>query len=186
MLCVGVLAAVFPGAAAGEARNRALARLVAEGSYSNEEGARLERSFGAALRAGVRERDALELVESCVEGEFEASQVERVLSVAAQLALERLPVEGFLAKIEEGVSKRVEAALVVQAAERRGLTLKNAQSIIKSLILEGLTIDDADELLPDLAAALEAGRTPEEAREILTEALRAGDRAGSIRRRLFP
>lgn len=186
VLCVGVFAAVFPGTTAGEVRSRALARIVAEGSYSADEGARLERAFAAAVRAGVRERDALSLVESCVDGEFEAAQVERVLSVAAQLALERLPVEGFLAKIEEGVSKRVDSALVVQAAERRGLTLKKAQSIVKALILDGLTVDDADELLADLAAALEAGRSPEEAREILAEALRAGDSAGSIRRKLFP
>jgi hypothetical protein len=52
--------------------------------------------------------------------------------------------------------------------------------------LQGFAIDDRDELLPDLAAALEAGRTTEEAGKILSEALQSGERAGSIRRKLFP
>jgi hypothetical protein len=64
--------------------------------------------------------------------------------------------------------------------------LNQAKLILNSLVLQGFSVDDRDEVLPDLAAALEAGRKPEEAREILTEALRSGDRPGSIRRKLFP
>lgn len=177
---------VFAGAAAGETRNRALERLVAKGSYSADEGARMQRAFAAALQAGVRERDALGLAEASVEGEFDAAQALRVLSIAAQLALEHLPVEGFLAKVEEGVSKRVSPEQIVHAAERRGLMLNKAKGILNSLVLQGFSIDDRDELVPDLAAALEAGRSPEEAQAILSEALRDGEQAGAMRRKLFP
>ena len=154
--------------------------------FSADDGARMQRSFAAARQAGVEERDALSLVETCVEGEFDASQAQRMLSIAAQLALEKLPVDGFIAKVEEGVSKRIDADRVVQVAERRALALNKAKLILNSLVLQGFSADDRDELLPDLAAALEAGRTPDEARAILAEALQSGERIGSVRRKLFP
>jgi len=186
LLGAALLAGAFAGESAGESRNRALERLISQGMFNPDGGARIERSFASALRAGVRESDALALVEACVSGEFDAAQTQRVLSVAAQLALERLPVEGFLAKVEEGVSKGVAPDAIVQAAERRGLALNKARLILNSLVLEGVSVDDRDELLPDLAEALEAGRSPEEARVILSDALRDGERAGAIRRKLFP
>jgi hypothetical protein len=183
---LALLAAFSAGTAGGATGNRALERALAKGRYGADEGARVQRSFAAALQAGVKERDALSLVEACVEGEFPAPQTQRMLSVAAQLALEGLPVEGFLDKVEEGVSKRVSPDLVSQAAERRALALNKSMQILNALVLQGFPIDDRDELLPDLAEALEAGRTPEEARAIVSDALREGERPGAIRRKLFP
>ena len=183
---IALLAGLFTGAAVAETRNRALERVIAKGAFSADDGMRIQRAFAAALHAGVEERDALALAGACVEGEFDAAQVSRVLSVAAQLALENLPVEGFLAKVEEGVSKRIPPARVVQAAERRGLMLNKAKGLLNALVLQGFAVEDRDELLPDLAAALEAGRTLEEAQAILSGALRDGEQAGSIRRKLFP
>ena len=176
----------FAGQVAGETRNRALERLVSKGMFSADEGARLQRAFAAALQAGVAERDALTLVEACVEGEFDAPQALRMLSIISQLALEHLPVDGFIAKVEDGVSKRVAPDRVVQAAERRGLMLNKAKQILNTLILQGFVIDDRDELLADLAEALEAGRSPSEAEAIISDALKAGERPGAIRRKLFP
>lgn len=183
---VCLLAGPFDGASAGESRNRALERVLAGGVFSAAEGARIQRSFASAVQAGVEEREALSIVESCVDGEFDVAQTQRVLSIAAQLALEHLPVESYLAKIEEGVSKRVSPERVVQAAERRGLALNKARLILNGLVLDGVSVEDRDELLPDLAAALEAGRPEREAREIVTEALQAGESLGAVRRRLFP
>ena len=181
-----LLAGFFSAPAAGETTNRALERLVVKARFSADDGARMQRAFAAARQAGVDERDGLSLVETCLEGDFDASQALRLLSIAAQLALEKLPVEGFITKVEEGVSKRVAADRVVQVAERRALMLNKAKLILNSMVLQGFGIDDRNELLPDLAAALEAGRTPEEARVILSEALKSGERVGSIRRKLFP
>jgi len=181
-----VLAVVFAGPVAGETTSRALERIIAKSMFSADEGVRLQRAFAAARQAGVAERDALGLVETCVEGEFDAPQTLRMLSIAAQLALEGLPVDGFIAKVEEGVSKRASADRVVQVAERRALMLNKAKLTLNALVLQGLAIDDRDELLSDLAAALEAGRTPGEAGAILSDAIKAGDRPGAIRRKLFP
>ena len=181
-----LLAGLLVAPAVGGTTNRALERVVAKGMFSADEGARMQRAFAAARQAGVEERDALSLVETCVEGEFDASQALRMLSIAAQLALEKLPVDSFIAKVEEGVSKRVSADRVVQVAERRALMLNKAKLLLNSLVLQGFAIADRDELLPDLAAALEAGRSPDEARAILTGALESGENTGSIRRKLFP
>jgi sulfite reductase beta subunit-like hemoprotein len=183
---VALLVAFSVRPAAGETGNRALERVLARGAYSADEGARVQRSYAAALQAGVEGREALSLVEACVRGRFDASQTLRMLSIAAQLALEGLPVEGFAAKVEEGVSKRVDPDRVAQAAERRALMLNKSRQILNGLVLQGLSVGDRDELLPDLAEALEAGRAPEEARAILSDALRDGERPGSIRRKLFP
>jgi len=183
---IALFAGEFVAPAAGATTNRALERLLGKSMFSADEGTRMQRAFAAALQAGVDDRDALALVEACVEGEFDASQILRMLSIAAQLALERLPVNGFVAKTEEGVSKRVAADRIVQVAERRALMLNKAKTILNSLVLEGFSVDDRDELLPDLAEALEAGRKPDEARAILSEALQSGEGTGSIRRKLFP
>lgn len=181
-----LIAGGLAGTAGAESRNRSLERLLGKGGYSADEGKRIQRSFGVALQAGLGERDALYLVETCIEGRFETAQTLRILSVAAQLALAGLPVDGYAAKVNEGVSKRVPPDRVVQAAERRGLALNNAKSLLNTMVLEGFSASDRDELLPGLAAALEAGRTSEEAQAILTEALREGERPGAIRRKLFP
>lgn len=183
---VALAAGMLAGTASGESRNRSLERVIAKGMFSPDEGTRIQRAFAAAVQAGVREREVLSLVEACVSSEFEAPQVLRMLSVAAQLALEDLPVEGFISKIEEGGGKRASPERVVLAAERRALTLNKAKLIINGLVLQGLEIGDRDGLLTDLAAALEAGRAPGEAEAILAEALKAGERSGAIRRKLFP
>jgi len=188
MVLVGItlLAGVFAAPVAGETTNRALERVLAKGMFRADDGARMQRAFAAARQSGVEERDALELVEACVDGEFDASQALRMLSIVAQLALEKLPVDSFISKVEEGVSKRVAADRVVQVAERRALMLNKAKQLLNSLVLQGFAVDDRDNLLPDLAEALEAGRSPEEARVILAEALQSGERSGAIRRKLFP
>lgn len=144
------------------------------------------RAYRAAVKAGMRERQAADLLEACLDGEFEAGQTARVLTLAAQLSLEGLPTESFAAKIAEGVAKGAPADRVVQVAERRAQLLNRARLILNGLLLEGLDVDGREDLLQDVAEAMEAGRSPEEARGILAEALREGERIGEIRRKLFP
>lgn len=172
--------------AAGASRNRALERAVGTSVYSAGEVERIQRAFAAALQAGVDERDALGLVEAAAADEYDSSHVVRLLTLASQLSLEGLPLAGFIAKVEEGVAKRIDADRVVQAAERRALALNRAKLLLNSLVLQGFGRADRDEILPDLAAALEAGRPQGEAQEILLEGLRAGESPGALRRKLFP
>lgn len=185
-LSVAVLVVALAGPALAASRNRSLERVLERSEFTAEEGERFQRAFAAALQAGVAERDALALVKAGAEAEFEAPQVLRLLTLASQLALEGLPAEAFLSKVEEGVAKRVDADRIVQVAERRALMLNRAKQILNSLVLEGFGARDRDEILPDLAAALEAGRSPGEAEAILSDGLREGDSAGALRRKLFP
>jgi hypothetical protein len=185
-LAVAVCVAGLAGPGFAASRNRQLDRLLEKSEYSTEEGDRFQRALAAAIQAGVEERDALAIVKAAADDEFGAAQVLRLLTLASQLALEGLPVDGFAAKVEEGAAKHVDADRVVQAAERRALMLNKARVILNALVLEGFGARDRDELLPDLAAALEAGRSPEEATAILADGLRDGDSPGTLRRKLFP
>lgn len=184
---VWIFAQAFSGLAAAAGRpHRGLERIVEKSMYTADEGERIQRAFAAALQAGVDDRDALALAEAAVDGEFDAPQLLRLLSLASQLALESLPVDGFIAKVEEGVAKHAPADRVVQVAERRALMLNKAKMILNALVLQGFAVDDRDELLPDVAAALEAGRAPEAAQAILADGLKEGDGPGNLRRKLFP
>jgi len=178
-----VLAVVLAGPSgpvAAASRGRDLERALA-GSAAAEGAAEIERAFRAATKSGVRERDALELVRDCAGAGFDAGQIARVLSLAAQLALEELPLEGFYDKVGEGIAKRMSPDRVVQAAERRALTLNRARGLVNAAVLAGAEIDDREETVADVAGALETGRDEDEVRGILRE----GGSSRDLRRRLF-
>jgi hypothetical protein len=183
---VCVFAQAFSGPATAASRHRGLERILEKSMFTAPEADRVRSAVSAALHAGVDDRDTLALSAAAVDGEFEAAQLLRLLSLASQLALEGLPVEGFIAKVEEGVAKQAPPDRVVQVAERRALMLNKAKSILNTLVLQGFAVDDRDELLPDVAAALEAGRAPEAAQAILAAGLKEGDGPGDLRRKLFP
>jgi hypothetical protein len=176
----------FSGMAEGDARSRALEKSLEKGGIAAEDRGQIQRAAGAAVRAGIPDREVEGLVEDCVEAGFPAAQVVRVLSLAAQLSLEHLPLESFTAKIEEGVAKRVDPERIVQVAERRALMLNRAKRIIDGVLLDGAPVRDGDELIPDIAEALEAGRQADELQRILTGSFEEGASVGEIRRKFFP
>jgi len=187
ILAIGfVCCASSPVPAASRGGNRDLEKIFKNGSFAGAEAAQITRAFKVAVDAGVEDRDALALVESGADGEFAADQVVRILTVAAQLALENLPTEMYLSKVKEGVSKRMEPARIVQAAESRALMLKQASNLFKQAVLDGISPRDRDELLPDIAEALASGMDQAKIREIFLEAAKDGDSPGAIRRKLFP
>jgi hypothetical protein len=166
--------------------NKNLERLFEKGPFREQEAAQIARAFRVATDAGVEEREALELVEDCIDGDFPADQVARVLTLAAQLSLEHLPTDLFISKVKEGVSKRMEPDRIVQAVEARAVRLKQASNLFKQAVLEGVSARDREELLPDVAEALASGMDQGKVREILLEGVRDGDSTGAIRRKLFP
>lgn len=172
--------------AAPKNANRALERVYEKGSYSAKDARAITQAFDVATDAGLPERDALRLVESCAGGEFSAEQIARILTLAAQIALDRLPREPFVSKVLEGVAKGVDPGLVVKAAERRARETRQALNLVRGLALEGVSVRDRDELIPDIAEALAAGVDEGRIREIVTEAAEAGEDIGTIRRKLFP
>lgn len=176
----------FSGMAEGDARSRSLERILEKGGVAAAERGQIQRAVGAAVRAGIPDREAEGLVEECLEGGFSTANVARVLSLLTQLALERLPLESFTAKIEEGIAKRVDPDRVVQVAERRALMLNTAKRILDGILLDGTPVRDRDELIPAVASALEAGQPAEQIRQRLKESFDEGDSIGEIRRMFFP
>lgn len=183
---VTLLLGVVSGPAAGETKSRGLQKILGKGTFSEADQPQVERAWRAALHAGIDERDVVSLVETCSDGGFEPAQILRVLSLATQLTLEHLPLESFDAKISEGVAKRVAADKVLQVAERRALMLNRAKAVLNGVVLEGSLGSAREELLPDVAEALEAGRTTDEIHRILTSAFQEGAGVGEIRQKLFP
>jgi ABC-type amino acid transport substrate-binding protein len=181
-----LLAAPAGVAAAPRSANRALERIFEKGPYSDSGAFQITKAFKVAVDAGVEERDALALVEACADGEFSPEQVARILSLAAQIALDDLPADLFVSKVHEGVAKGVDPDLVVRAAERRALDINRASKLLKMLALEGVSTSDREELVPDVAEALAAGVDEGRIRQILTEGAAAGDSVRDIRRKLFP
>lgn len=179
------LAAWLPGTAAGEQRRRGADRGEARDA-GGDTADRVGQAEEAAERAGVERRDLRDLLDLCERGGFDAAQTVRVLSLAAQLALEGLPVGSFADKVGEGVSKHADPDRIVQAAERRALLLNQAKAILNGVLLDGAPVRDREELIPDVAAALEAGRPAAEVRDGLAAGFSAGESTGEIRRRIFP
>lgn len=176
----------FSGMAEGDARSRSLERILEKGGIAAEERDRIQRAVEAAVRAGIPDRAAEDLVGECVGAKFATANIVRVLSLATQLALEHLPLESFTAKIEEGIAKRVGPDRIVQVAERRALLLNQAKLILDGILLDGTPVRDREELIPDVAAALEAGQSAEQIRQGLKESFEESDSIGEIRRKFFP
>lgn len=166
--------------------NRALAKVLDRSPYSGAGAEAISRAFKVAVDAGVDEREALTLVESCAKGDFSPEQVARILSLAAQISLDHLPADLYVSKVLEGVAKGVDADKVVKAAERRALDIKRASNLLKGLALDGVSAGDRDALLPDVAEALASGLDEGQVRSILAASDAAGDDLGAIRRKLFP
>jgi hypothetical protein len=186
-LALAVLIAAPVGLpAAAKKANRGLERVYEKNRYASQDTRVITQAFDVAVDAGVQERDALRLVESCAEGKFSPEQISRVLTLAAQIALDRLPDDLFVSKVLEGVAKGVDADLVVKAAERRARETRLALNLVRGLALDGVSVRDRDELVPDIAEALAAGMDEGRIRAIITEAVEAGDDIGAIRRKLFP
>lgn len=171
--------------ASAASRYRVLERLLEDTAFSAAEYEQVAKSFSAAVKAGQDRGDIADLVESCLEGEFTAAQVVRVLKLSAQLELSGLPAESFFLKVQEGVAKGVEAARVVGAAERQALMLKKSDNILNGLLLQGVEIDDPEELLPAVAEALGSGRSEREVREIIIKSSAEGESQRKLSRRLL-
>lgn len=183
---VALLFAAWTGPARSESRARGLQKVLEKAGFSAEDRGQIERTGRAALQAGIAERDVSSLVESCAEGGFQAAQILRVLSLATQLTLEHLPVESFEAKISEGIAKRVAPDKVLQVAERRALMLNRAKALLNNVLLEGAPVSAREDLIADVAAAIEAGRAEEDLRRLLAAAFRDGAGVSEIRQKLFP
>ena len=181
VLC-GVLLSDISGAAS---RYRKLDRVLADTAFTDAQKASISRAYGSVVGAGGDRREALDLVKACLEGEFQARQVVRILSLTAQLELAGLPAEEFVHKVKEGVAKGIEGKKILEVAERRALSLRKATNLLNRLILDGYEIDDRELLLTAVAEALEEGKKEKQLRERIIRGLEKGESARRIGRAIY-
>jgi hypothetical protein len=181
-LIFSLLLADVSGAAS---RYRKLERALGESSFTDAEMASISRAYGAVLGAGGERGEALDLVEACLEGEFQAKQVMRILSLTAQLELAGLPSEGFVHKVKEGVAKGIEGEMILEVAEKKALFLRRANNLLNRIILDGYDIEDRELLLTAVAEALEEGRKEKKIRTRIIRGLEKGESARRIGRAIY-
>ena len=184
-LVVAALVVLLVGTAWARGSLRDVEKLLADEGISAGQGAGIARIYRSALGVDVRGRSLYGLVESCLEGDFDATSIERVLSVVVQLQLSNLPLDDYISKIREGVAKGIPAARILQVAERKALLLKRGGNLLNQIVVAGHEIDDREEILLAVAEALEAGRSEQEIRDILIGGIEKGERTSRIVRALF-
>jgi hypothetical protein len=184
-LVAGLLLFSGGGPAWGRGGLTDVEKILKESSIGQPAGERILRAYQSALNVDIDGRDIFPLVESCLEKEFSAAAIERVLSVAIRLKLSGLPLESYIDKVREGIAKRVPADRILQVAERQALSLKRAGNLLNQIVVAGHDVEDRDELLPAVAEALEAGKEEGEIRKIIVRGLENGDSTSRIRRALF-
>jgi len=166
-------------------RYRKLDRVLADTAFTDGQKASISSAYGSVLGAGGDRRETLDLVEACLEGEFRARQVVRILSLTAQLELSGLPAEEFVHKVKEGVAKGIEGEKILEVAEKRALFLRKATNLLNRLILDGYEIDDRELLLTAVAEALENGKKEKQIRERIIRGLEKGESARRIGRAIY-
>jgi len=181
-LLFGLLLTDISGAAS---RYRKLERVLAESSFTDAQKASISRAYGAVLGAGGDRREALALVKVCLEGEFQAKQTMRILSLTAQLKLAGLPAEEFIHKVKEGVAKGVDSEKILEVAEKGALFLRKANNLLNRIILDGYEIKDRELLLTAVAEALEEGRKEKQIRARIIRGLEKGESTRRIGRAIY-
>ncbi len=103
----------------------------------------LENSLQQAREAGISEATLKRLLALAYEKQLEPAGMANLLPVLAQCQRENLPLEPFLSKIEEGISKRVPASRIGQVLKTRLDDYRFTRSLLAQGVGSGSEIDAA-------------------------------------------
>ena len=123
---------------------------------------RIERSYVAAIQAGISEDELLPFLEDILRHKLDCGQMVRVLSVSTRMRTENLPYFVVFSKVREGVAKDAPPALVVEAAEAKYKTLTESRNVLKSLDSLGYGVRDFQNAAVVVSSYIEKGYTPDE------------------------
>lgn len=104
---------------------------------------RLENSLQQAREAGISEATLKRLLALAYEKQVEPAGMANLLPVLAQCQRDNLPLEPFLSKIEEGISKRVPAYRIGQVLKTRLDDYRFTRSLLALGVGSGSEIDAA-------------------------------------------
>ena len=131
-------------------------------SAGDENIRRIERSYVAAVQAGISEDVLLPFVEDILRHKLDCGQMVRVLDVTTRLRQADLPYFVVFSKVREGVAKEAPPVRVVEAAEAKFKTLSASRDVLKSLGALGYRTRDPQNAAVVVSSYIEKGYTPAE------------------------
>lgn len=156
-------AALFTGAAPLFAQKTTVEDLCRVNGVGDERDiAKVKRSYGAALKAGISDEELYPFLEDILKHKLDCGQMERVLESTTRLRRERLPYFVVFSKVREGVAKDAPPALVVEAAESKVKTLIASRDVLSSLESSGYRVRDFQNAAVIVSSYLEKGYHPGE------------------------
>ena len=123
---------------------------------------RIERSYAAAVKAGIPEDVLLPFVEDILRHKLDCGQMVRVLDVTIRLREADLPYFVVFSKVREGVAKEASPVRVVEAAEAKFNALTASRDVLKSLDALGYRTRDPQNAAVVISSYIETGYTPSE------------------------
>lgn len=117
----------------------------------------IARNYRAVVAIGAEPNRVESLVDGALSAGFDADELVRCLDLISAAGLNGLPHESLLAKLAEGVAKRADADDVVDAIERRALSLKRARQLLSSVIYDLNGEDGIGVLIQTVASAIDRG-----------------------------
>jgi hypothetical protein len=117
----------------------------------------IARNYRAVVAIGAEPSRVESLVDGALSAGFDADELVRCLDLISAAGLNGLPHESLLAKMAEGVAKRVDADDVIDAVERRALSLKRARQLLSSVIYDLSGADGIGVLIQTVASAIDRG-----------------------------
>lgn len=130
---------------------------------------RLLRSYRGAVNVGVDERRLEVIVLNALDSGMEIKYLDRAMVLTTNAVLDGLPAGPMLNKFSEGLAKRVDDDELVEALERRALSLKKARQILSVLIYEERPLGEIEFVIVAVASALERGVSAREVEKAFKE-----------------
>jgi hypothetical protein len=145
-----------------EARGE-LARVLERADLPTESKALVRQKAIEAMRAGVAERDVVDLVQRGVGRSVHAPDLVRLLDVVTQAKRQELPTEPVMDKMREGLAKQVPPDRIVTVAARVSGTLATSRDLVRRAERDGVRVEaptEREQAIEAIADALGRGVPP--------------------------
>ncbi len=136
---------------------------------SSSDAREITRNYRAVVAVGAAPARVEALVDGALAAGFKPDDLVRCLDIVAAAGLNGLPHDSLLAKVAEGVAKKVDADDVIDAVEHRALSLKRARQILSSVIYDVEGKDDIGLLIQAVGSAVERGIGERDILELLKD-----------------
>jgi hypothetical protein len=123
------------------------------GSVADE----IVRAWRGAVNVGINGKRLEGLIGQALSSGMDAKHVIRAVTLLSNTALNGLPVNPVLNKLSEGLAKRVDQDDLIDAIEKRALSLKQARQLLSVLIYEDKPLGDMEFVIVAVGSALERG-----------------------------